>query len=235
MSEWVQRFYSYFIIILFIDWIFYITFFRRLYEYKDSCLCRRYCCTWWHPYVAGRCTRCRGDPRSSVWYDTEKSVTVGLRTAVRAWRRCDNENDISYTVVVGYFTSSRLGIFTFFTLSLSLSLSISFFLSPFLSLFLSLSHALSLSLTRNLSMAIYIFLSLPLSLSLYCLFYLADEMLSRGFKEQIYDVFKFMPETVQCTIFSATMPLEVLEVRTWFPSTFFAASTFSFFLLTTVS
>ena len=39
-------------------------------------------------------------------------------------------------------------------------------------------------------------------------------MLSRGFKEQIYDVFKFMPETVQCTIFSATMPLEVLEVRT---------------------
>jgi translation initiation factor 4A len=40
----------------------------------------------------------------------------------------------------------------------------------------------------------------------------ADEMLSRGFKEQIYNVFKFMPETVQCTIFSATMPLEVLEV-----------------------
>ena len=25
-------------------------------------------------------------------------------------------------------------------------------------------------------------------------------------------VFKYMPETVQCTIFSATMPLEVLEV-----------------------
>lgn len=40
----------------------------------------------------------------------------------------------------------------------------------------------------------------------------ADEMLSRGFKEQIYDVFKYMPENVQCTIFSATMPLEVLEV-----------------------
>lgn len=40
----------------------------------------------------------------------------------------------------------------------------------------------------------------------------ADEMLSRGFKEQIYDVFKYMPEMVQCTIFSATMPLEVLEV-----------------------
>merc|ERR1719223_2002929 len=40
----------------------------------------------------------------------------------------------------------------------------------------------------------------------------ADEMLSRGFKDQIYDVFKYMPETVQCTIFSATMPLDVMEV-----------------------
>lgn len=40
----------------------------------------------------------------------------------------------------------------------------------------------------------------------------ADEMLSRGFKEQIYDVFRYMPESVQCTIFSATLPLEVLEV-----------------------
>jgi translation initiation factor 4A len=44
----------------------------------------------------------------------------------------------------------------------------------------------------------------------------ADEMLSRGFKEQIYDVFKYMPESVQCCIFSATMPLEVLEVTTKF-------------------
>lgn len=44
----------------------------------------------------------------------------------------------------------------------------------------------------------------------------ADEMLSRGFKEQIYDVFKYMPEQVQCTIFSATMPLDVLEVTNKF-------------------
>ncbi len=74
----------------------------------------------------------------------------------------------------------------------------------------------------------------------------ADEMLSRGFKDQIYNVFKvrssdgkiqeitvipfyisffsyscsysfqFLPETVQCTIFSATMPLEVLEVTSKF-------------------
>jgi translation initiation factor 4A len=40
----------------------------------------------------------------------------------------------------------------------------------------------------------------------------ADEMLSRGFKDQIYDIFKFLPETVQVCLFSATMPLMVLEV-----------------------
>jgi translation initiation factor 4A len=44
----------------------------------------------------------------------------------------------------------------------------------------------------------------------------ADEMLSRGFKEQIYDIFKYMPESVQCAIFSATMPLEVLTVTNKF-------------------
>ena len=27
-----------------------------------------------------------------------------------------------------------------------------------------------------------------------------------------YEIFKFMPETVQCAIFSATMPLDVLDV-----------------------
>jgi translation initiation factor 4A len=40
----------------------------------------------------------------------------------------------------------------------------------------------------------------------------ADEMLSRSFNDQIYNVFKFMPENVQCILFSATMPSEVLEV-----------------------
>ncbi len=44
----------------------------------------------------------------------------------------------------------------------------------------------------------------------------ADEMLSKGFKEQIYDIFKYMSEDVQCCIFSATMPLEVLEVTSKF-------------------
>mmetsp|Transcript_73107 Transcript_73107/g.158103 ORF Transcript_73107/g.158103 Transcript_73107/m.158103 type:complete len:221 (+) Transcript_73107:2-664(+) len=41
-------------------------------------------------------------------------------------------------------------------------------------------------------------------------------MLSRGFKEQIYDIFKYMPESVQCAIFSATMPLDVLDVTSKF-------------------
>ena len=40
----------------------------------------------------------------------------------------------------------------------------------------------------------------------------ADEMLSRGFKDQIYEVFKFLPDKVQVALFSATMPMDVLEV-----------------------
>ena len=44
----------------------------------------------------------------------------------------------------------------------------------------------------------------------------ADEMLSRGFKDQIYDVFKFLPESVQVCLFSATMPLDILEITTRF-------------------
>lgn len=40
----------------------------------------------------------------------------------------------------------------------------------------------------------------------------ADEMLSRGFKDQIHEVFKFLPNSVQVALFSATMPNEVLEV-----------------------
>jgi translation initiation factor 4A len=44
----------------------------------------------------------------------------------------------------------------------------------------------------------------------------ADEMLSRGFKEQIYDVFTTMPQNVQVILLSATMPADVLEVTTKF-------------------
>lgn len=40
----------------------------------------------------------------------------------------------------------------------------------------------------------------------------ADEMLSRGFKDQIYEVFKSLPNDVQVVLLSATMPSEVLEV-----------------------
>jgi len=40
----------------------------------------------------------------------------------------------------------------------------------------------------------------------------ADEMLSRGFKEQIHDVFTKMPYSIQVILLSATMPADVLEV-----------------------
>jgi translation initiation factor 4A len=44
----------------------------------------------------------------------------------------------------------------------------------------------------------------------------ADEMLSRGFKDQIYDVFQHLPTDVQVCLFSATMPTEILEISTRF-------------------
>lgn len=40
----------------------------------------------------------------------------------------------------------------------------------------------------------------------------ADEMLSIGFKDQIYLIFKELPENIQVALFSATMPREVLEL-----------------------
>jgi len=40
----------------------------------------------------------------------------------------------------------------------------------------------------------------------------SDEMLSRGFKDQIYDIFRHMESNVQVVLLSATMPAEVLEV-----------------------
>ena len=44
----------------------------------------------------------------------------------------------------------------------------------------------------------------------------ADEMLSRGFKDQIYDVFQKLPPTVHVGLFSATMPADVLELTSKF-------------------
>jgi superfamily II DNA/RNA helicase len=37
----------------------------------------------------------------------------------------------------------------------------------------------------------------------------ADEMLSQGFKEQVYNIFQYLPNNVQVALFSATMPNEV--------------------------
>ncbi|KAI9595384.1 P-loop containing nucleoside triphosphate hydrolase protein [Syncephalis fuscata] len=44
----------------------------------------------------------------------------------------------------------------------------------------------------------------------------ADEMLSRGFKDQIYEVFQLLPPSTQVVLLSATMPTDVLEVTTKF-------------------
>jgi len=40
----------------------------------------------------------------------------------------------------------------------------------------------------------------------------SDEMLSRGFKDQIYDIFRHLDSSIQVVLLSATMPTEVLEV-----------------------
>ncbi|KAI8927657.1 DEAD-domain-containing protein [Entophlyctis helioformis] len=44
----------------------------------------------------------------------------------------------------------------------------------------------------------------------------ADEMLSQGFKEQIYDVYRFLPPSTQVVILSATLPHDVLELTSKF-------------------
>ena len=47
----------------------------------------------------------------------------------------------------------------------------------------------------------------------------ADEMLSGGFKDQIYDIFQYFNQNVQVAIFSATMPDEVLQLTEKFMRT----------------
>lgn len=44
----------------------------------------------------------------------------------------------------------------------------------------------------------------------------ADEMLSRGFKEQIYNIYQMLPEQFQIVLMSATMPPDVLAVTQQF-------------------
>ncbi|PMB69706.1 ATP-dependent RNA helicase eIF4A [Beauveria bassiana] len=41
----------------------------------------------------------------------------------------------------------------------------------------------------------------------------ADEMLSRGFTDQIYDIFQLLPQSTQVVLLSATMPQDVLEAQ----------------------
>lgn len=40
----------------------------------------------------------------------------------------------------------------------------------------------------------------------------ADEMLSFGFQEQLYDIFQTLPRDVKVGLFSATMPKEIFEI-----------------------
>mmetsp|Transcript_749 Transcript_749/g.940 ORF Transcript_749/g.940 Transcript_749/m.940 type:complete len:402 (+) Transcript_749:85-1290(+) len=44
----------------------------------------------------------------------------------------------------------------------------------------------------------------------------ADEMLSQGFKEQLYDIYRYLPPKVQVVLISATLPEEILEMTTKF-------------------
>ncbi|XP_046849537.1 eukaryotic initiation factor 4A-III [Xenia sp. Carnegie-2017] len=44
----------------------------------------------------------------------------------------------------------------------------------------------------------------------------ADEMLNKGFKEQIYDVYRHLPPATQVILISATLPHEILEMTSRF-------------------
>ena len=44
----------------------------------------------------------------------------------------------------------------------------------------------------------------------------ADEMLSSGFKDQMYNILQFMPSEVQIALFSATLPVDVLQLTNKF-------------------
>eukprot|EP00271_Cylindrocystis_brebissonii_P012839 TRINITY_DN32350_c0_g1_i1.p1 TRINITY_DN32350_c0_g1~~TRINITY_DN32350_c0_g1_i1.p1 ORF type:complete len:403 (-),score=66.71 TRINITY_DN32350_c0_g1_i1:581-1789(-) len=44
----------------------------------------------------------------------------------------------------------------------------------------------------------------------------SDEMLNRGFKDQIYDVYRYLPPELQVILVSATLPHEILEITSKF-------------------
>ena len=55
----------------------------------------------------------------------------------------------------------------------------------------------------------------------------ADEMLSQGFKEQIYDIYRYLPPATQVVLISATLPGEILEMTRKFMTARHAARTSS--------
>ena len=44
----------------------------------------------------------------------------------------------------------------------------------------------------------------------------ADEMLNHGFKDQVYDIYRYLPYGTQCIVVSATLPQEILEMSNKF-------------------
>eukprot|EP00347_Sterkiella_histriomuscorum_P014238 403361644 len=44
----------------------------------------------------------------------------------------------------------------------------------------------------------------------------ADEMLNQGFKDQVYDIYRYLPYGTQCVVISATLPQEILEMTNKF-------------------
>jgi len=40
----------------------------------------------------------------------------------------------------------------------------------------------------------------------------ADEMLTKGFKDQVYDIYRYLPHHMQCVLVSATLPQEILDM-----------------------
>uniref|UniRef100_A0A914W8P9 RNA helicase n=1 Tax=Plectus sambesii TaxID=2011161 RepID=A0A914W8P9_9BILA len=44
----------------------------------------------------------------------------------------------------------------------------------------------------------------------------ADEMLNKGFKEQLYDIYRYLPPGTQVVLLSATLPHEILEMTSKF-------------------
>lgn len=44
----------------------------------------------------------------------------------------------------------------------------------------------------------------------------ADEMLNQGFKDQVYEIYRYLPYGTQCVVVSATLPQEILEMTNKF-------------------